>query len=262
MAGLVPLPPLPDKAEMGMLGKAIRSAARTSVDFALPPRCPGCGIIVEDQHRFCLQCWQSLHFLGAPCCARCGLPFEYHAGEGAECGACIADPPRFDRLRAGVAYGDVARMVALKLKYSGRPGVAETMAQLMSRHVDRQDASALLVPVPLHRWRIWKRGYNQSALIASALARRTGLVTQLALIERIKATPPLKGMNRRERAAAVRGAFRVDETSAQIASGRTIILIDDVFTSGATANACAQVLKRRGAARVDVLCWARVVGEH
>ncbi len=245
-----------------MLASVARLVGRTAIDFALPPRCPGCGLIVEDQHRFCLSCWQALHFLGEPCCARCALPFEYDAGVGAECGACIADPPRFDRLRAAVAYGEIARAVALKLKYAGRPGVAETMAQLMSRHLHRGDPDALLVPVPLHRWRIWKRGYNQAALIASALARRTGLRAELALIERIKATPPLKGLGRRERANAVRGAFRLREASAEFGKGRTIILVDDVFTSGATANACAHALKRRGAARVDIICWARVVGEH
>jgi ComF family protein len=247
---------------MQMLASAARLVGRTAVNFALPPRCPGCGLIVEDQHRFCLDCWQALHFLGQPCCARCALPFEYDAGEGAECGACIADPPRFDRLRAAVAYGDIARAVALKLKYAGRPGVAETMARLMSRHVGRDDPDAILVPVPLHRWRIWKRGYNQAALIASALSRRTGLRTELALIERTKATPPLKGLGRRERAKAVRGAFRLSSASAELATNRTIILIDDVFTSGATANACAHVLKRRGVARVEVICWARVTGEH
>ena len=247
---------------MQMLASAARLVGRTAVDYALPPRCPGCGSIVEDQHRFCLACWQSLRFLGEPCCARCALPFEYDAGADAECGACLADPPRFDRLRAAVAYGEVARAVALKLKYAGRPGVAETMAQLMSRHLGRDDPDAILVPVPLHRWRIWKRGYNQSALIASALSRRTGLRSELALIERVKATPPLKGLGRRQRADAVRGAFRLNAASADRASKRTIILVDDVFTSGATANACAHALKRRGAARVDVICWARVTGEH
>jgi ComF family protein len=262
MRGLVQAAGLTDKSRMQMIASAVRMAARTAVDFALPPRCPGCGLIVEDQHRFCLSCWQALHFLGEPCCARCGLPFEFDAGQGAECGACIAEPPRFDRLRAAVAYGEIARAVALKLKYAGRPGVAEMMAQLMSRHVDRSDADAVLVPVPLHRWRIWKRGYNQSALIAAALAGRTGLRAELAWMERTRATPPLKGLGRRERALAVRGAFRLGAGAAERVKGRRIIVVDDVFTSGATANACAQLLKRSGAGAVDILCWARVVGQH
>ncbi len=232
-----------------------RTALRQVVDYALPPRCPGCGEIVEAEHRFCLACWQALHFIGAPCCERCGLPFEYE-GEG-ECGACLAHPPAFDRMRAAVAYGDIARAVALKLKYSGRPGVAETLAHLMQRHLRSGDPQAVLAPVPLHRWRIWKRGYNQSGLIASALARRTALTVELGLLERTKRTPPLKGLGPRERALTVRGAFRVPR--AELAKGRTIVLVDDVFTSGATAGACAKALKRAGAARVEILCWARVV---
>ncbi len=245
---------------MELIGSITRSAARTALDFALPPRCPGCGLIVAEPHRFCLSCWQSLRFLGAPCCDRCGLPFEYDPGDGAECGACLADPPRFDRLRAAVAYGEVARAVALKLKYAGRPGAAETMAQLMLRHLDRAGPDAIMAPVPLHRWRIWRRGYNQSALIARALARHAGLGVDLALLERVKRTPPLKGLGRLERARAVRGAFRLG--AGRDVTGRTVLLVDDVFTSGATAGACAALLKRHGAARVNILCWARVVREE
>jgi ComF family protein len=240
-------------------GAAAGGAVRKIVDFALPPRCPGCGVITEDDHRFCLQCWQSLTFLGDPSCARCGLLFEYDGGEGAECGACLAEPPSFDRLRAAVAYGEVARKVALKLKYSGRPAVAETLAHFMQRHIAGEDPQAILAPVPLHRWRIWKRGYNQSALIAQALSNLSGLGLELDLIRRVKATPPLKGMGRRERALAVRGAFAMTEAGRETIRGRTIVLIDDVYTSGATANACAWLLKRNGSGAVNIICWARVV---
>lgn len=236
-----------------------RALARQVLDFALPPRCPGCAAIVPEPHLFCLSCWQALEFLGEPCCRRCGLPFPFDGGADAECGACLAAPPRFDRLRAAVTYGEVSRGVALKLKYGGRPGVAETLARLMQRHVE---GDALLAPVPLHRWRIWKRGYNQSGLIAAALARRTGLPLDLALLQRVKATPPLKGLGRRERALAVRGAFRVADDKKAALAGRTVILVDDVFTSGATADACARVLKRAGAGHVNILCWARVVREE
>jgi ComF family protein len=237
---------------------ALRTLAANAVDFALPPRCPACGTILPDPHRFCLACWQALTFLGEPCCVRCGLPFEYGADEGAECAGCLAEPPVFDRLRAAVAYGEVARGVTLKLKHGGRPGVAETLAVLMQRHL-RSASDALIVPVPLHRWRIWRRGYNQAALIAAALARGSGLAAAPDILRRTRATPMLKGMGRRERALAVRGAFKVTEAGKAMLRGRPVILIDDVFTSGATAGACARALKRAGAASVDVLCWARVV---
>jgi ComF family protein len=254
----------PIASESGLVWRALRAGGRAAFDFALPPRCPACGVITADPHRFCLACWGGLRFLGDPCCARCGLPFEHGSDSGAECGRCLADPPRFDRLRAAVAYGEIARRVALKLKYSGRPAVAETLGRLMQRQLDAKEnfgdgEAPLLVPVPLHRWRIWKRGYNQSALIAGVLARRTGLPLAAALLRRTRATPPLRGLGRRDRALAVRAAFAVAAEDRPRLRGRTIVLVDDVFTSGATAAACASALKRAGAARVEVLCWARVI---
>jgi ComF family protein len=235
-----------------------RAAFRPMLDFALPPRCAGCGAITAEPHRFCLACWSQLVFLGEPCCAVCALPFEYAQPDGARCGGCLAHPPRFERMRAAVAYGDIPRKVALRLKYGGRPGVAETMARFMARHLPA-GSDAVLAPVPLHRWRIWKRGYNQAALISEALGRSAGLETRLDLVERVKATPPLKAMSPSERRDAVRGAFRVAARHKDWLRGRTICLVDDVYTSGATANACARILKRAGAARVELLCWARVV---
>jgi ComF family protein len=234
----------------------VRDAARRIVDFALPPRCPGCGAITQEQHRFCLECWQKLTFLGSPCCRRCGLPFEYESGDGAECGDCLSNRPAYDWLRAAVAYGEVARSVALKLKYGGRPAVAETLAHFMRRHLSEIEPGTIVTPVPLHRWRMWKRGYNQSALIASALARRCGLAVDLDLLIRVRATPVLRGLGRRERDLAVRGAFRARRDRVQ---GRAILLVDDVYTSGATAKACAEALKRAGATQVNIICWARVV---
>ena len=240
---------------------AMRIALRQALDFALPPRCPGCGAITPDEGSFCLDCWSSLLFLGEPCCGCCGLPFAHEAGEEALCGRCLAEPPRFDRVRAAVAYGPVARKVALKLKYGGRPGVADTLARLMERHLPATP-DALLAPVPLHRWRIWRRGYNQSALIAAVLSKRSGIPVVADLLMRTKRTPPLRGLGRRERALTVRGAFKVPEARRAALKGRDVILVDDVFTSGATADACGRALKRGGARSVSVLCWARVTREE
>lgn len=226
------------------------------VALALPPRCPGCGVVVEADHRFCATCWSGLRFLGDPACARCGVPFAIDAGPGMCCATCLVRPPGHDGARAAVAYGPVARDVALKLKYGGRLALARTMARLMVRHL-HPDATCL-VPVPLHRRRIWVRGYNQAQLIAAELGRLGGVPVARDALRRTRPTPPLRGMDGRRRAQAVRGAFAVVDPGRIV--GQSIVLVDDVHTSGATVEACAKVLRGAGAARVSVLCWARVVG--
>ncbi|OYY90663.1 MAG: amidophosphoribosyltransferase [Sphingomonas sp. 28-66-16] len=232
---------------------------RWVTDLALPPRCPGCGVIVEADHRFCVACWSSLHLLGPPWCAACHRPFAFDRGEGAVCAECLATPPRHAGIRAAVAYGDVARTLALRLKYGGRTGHAETAARLMRRLIP--ETADLLVPVPLHRWRLWQRGFNQAALIARALSRATGLPVDLDALRRRRATPLLRGLGARARAEAVRGAFAIAPARRHSLAGQAIILVDDVYTSGATSDACTRLLLGAGAASVTILCWARVLGE-
>ena len=241
--------------------RLLATASAHLLTLALPPRCPGCGAVTRADHSFCVTCWQGLDFLGDPCCARCGTPFAHDRGADACCGACLAEPPAFDRARAAVAYGDIARRIALKLKYGGRPGLAGTIARRLDRLVegDKEANPPLVVPVPLHRWRIWARGYNQAALIARAVARRHALPLELGLLSRTRATPLLRGLGPAGRRKAVRGAFAVAPGHRATLAGRSILLIDDVFTTGATADACARALKQAGAAEVRLLCWARVV---
>lgn len=227
---------------------------RSVLDFALPPRCGGCGTIVDGIDSFCADCWGKLEFLQGGC-RRCGLPLK---GTDADtCGACLAQPPRLDRIRAAVAYGDISRSIALRLKYGRKTALARTMARYMRPLVGDLPGNCVLVPVPLHRRRLWSRGFNQSVIVARELSRRTGIPVAADALRRTRSTPPLKGMGMRQRRRTVAGAFRAREPAG--VRGRTVILIDDVMTTGSTANACARVLKRAGAERVDLISWARVI---
>lgn len=230
--------------------------ARAAVDFALPPRCPSCGIITGQVHQFCADCWPSLTFLSTGGCETCGLPLE--ATEASTCGACLARPPRIARTRSAVAYDDLSRSLAIKLKYGRKIALATTMARFMAPHLRDCDPQSLLVPVPLHRLRTWSRGFNQAALLARALSTQTGLDVDPMGLRRIKRTPPLKGMTPAQRRRTVAGAFAMGSMLNPV--GRTVVLVDDVLTSGSTADACASVLLRNGAGRVELLTWARVLG--
>ena len=243
------------RGDKGAMWRGVtKRVGRAVLDFALPPRCPGCGAIQEESHLFCSACWGRLYWLSGGC-ARCGLPTE--AGDLEQCGRCIADPPPFDRMRAAVAYGELPRRLVVKLKYGRKVGVAETLASAMAPLTSGGE-DALLVPVPLHRARLWARGFNQSLLLARALQRAGKGQVVPDMLVRTRRTRPLKGMSANQRRLETRGAFRATIRDPALRLKR-IILVDDVLTSGSTADACARALRKAGATQVELLAFARVI---
>jgi ComF family protein len=194
-------------------------------------------------------------------CASCNLPLPENDMSEQICALCIQKPPLHDGVFAAVAYGDIAKTVALRLKYAGKIGLAKMIAQHVRRFIDPHDTqSALLVPVPLHWTRLWSRSYNQAALIANALADASpDLRYHPDALMRIKRTPYLRGMSANQRLQTVRRAFAVNPKYADRLRDADIILVDDVYTTGATTDACVRVLKKAGARRVRIFCWARVL---
>lgn len=239
---------------MQSLARSLKSAANWVLDLALPPRCPGCATITSEPASFCPACWTKIEWLGNAGCVSCGLPLE--ATDIETCAACVAKPPVIGRTRAAVAYGDTTRILPLRLKYSRKVALARTMARFMRPLLD-PSGEPILIPVPLHRTRLWTRGFNQAALIAGELASASGLQHAPLVLKRRKRTSALKGMSPLQRRREVAGAFAI--TDKQAVSGRKIILVDDVLTTGSTAEACAKALLRSGASQVQLICWARVV---
>ncbi len=237
------------------------SLAKPVLDLALPPRCPICGVIVEADNRFCLACWSELCFIGPPCCSSCGTPFAFEQEAEALCTACLLSPPYHDGVRAVVAYDSHSATVALRLKYGARLGLADLIGQQMMRFGAEMPSGAMIVPVPLHRWRLWSRGFNQSVLIGEALAPYSGCTLYPDALLRLRSTPPLRGMTPDQRRRLMTNLFAVNARIKPLLVGQPVVLIDDVYTSGATANACARTLKLAGASQVMVFCWARVVAD-
>jgi ComF family protein len=227
------------------------------VSFALPPRCPGCGVIEKNDDEFCTSCWQQLIFLTGPGCMTCNRPM--HIGN-LQCGPCMKELPKHDGVRAALAYGEVSSDIAIRMKHGRRTGLARVMGRLISNQLAGIE-NAIIAPVPLHRWRLWARGYNQSLHIARHLKLRNDNLLVSDLLTRTRNTPFLRGLSRTERAKAIKGAFRLNPLYDSIVKGRTICLVDDVYTTGATINGCATALKNAGCAKVIALCWARVLDD-
>jgi ComF family protein len=237
----------------------LRKLAKPVLDYALPERCPACGVITTDGSSFCVDCWPKLRFLNPPWCAGCALPFAYEQEAGALCGECLAHPPLHDGIRAAVAYDDMSRQIALRLKYGGRIGLAKLIARQLMRHLPDERDNMIVAPVPLHWTRLWSRSFNQSALIAQELARLGGIQYSADLLVRTKRTPSLRGLSSKERRKTVAKAFGVNRGNKADLNGARIILVDDVLTTGATSDGCIKALKKAGAQWVQLFCWARAM---
>lgn len=235
-------------------------AVRAVLDFVYPPVCPVSDVVVDAPGRIAPEAWARLRFVTEPLCVRCGLPFEFDAGADMECAACLAKPPVVDRARAPLVYDDVSRRLVLELKHAARTDALPTFASWMAMAAGESLAAAdRIAPVPLHPLRLKQRRFNQSALLARALAQRAGKLFDPDLLERVRATPSQAGKTASGRARNVQGAFRVRENASAGAAGANVLLVDDVRTTGATLDAAARALKAAGAARVDAVTLLRVV---
>ena len=235
--------------------------AGRALDLMLPPRCAACDSAVEVQGQLCPDCFARTQFITSPLCSHCGVPFTSvdQGGTEALCPACRVNPPLFRAARGALRYDAQARRLILPLKHGDRVELAAILAPMMLRAgtalLQRAD---LLVPVPLHRRRLFQRKYNQAAVLAFAVGRLAGREVLPDALMRTRRTAPLDEKSPEERAREVAGSLLVRPSRVARMVGRTVLLIDDVMTSGATSNACTAALLAAGAAAVDVLVAARV----
>ena len=239
-------------------------AARAALDAILPPQCLACGAATDEPRQLCAACWSKITWLAAPLCQRCGAPFEFDPQPGAVdallCGACLRDPPAFARARAAFRYDDAGRGLILAFKHGDRLHGAPAYGQWLARAgAELLREADLVAPVPLHWTRLAWRRYNQSALLANAAARTARRRCVPDLLVRTRRTQPQGEMGRAARRRNVSHAFRVAARHAALVPGKRIVLVDDVLTTGATAEECVHALLGAGASAVDLLALARVV---
>lgn len=233
------------------------AAGRTRLlELIYPPQCIACQAATSEAFGLCPACWVSMPMISAPFCQRLGTPFAVDYGAEMLSPAAIADPPRFDRGRAAALHSGLARDLIIRFKFGERLDLARPLARLMTQAGRDVLATAdLLVPVPLHRLRLWRRRYNQAALLAREVGKLSGLPVCLDAIHRVRRTQAQLGLDRAQRRSNLAGAFRLNPSVAPSLRGRHVVVIDDVRTTGATLNACAHILRKAGASRIDVLTF-------
>ena len=231
-----------------------QKASRLVASVLFPDTCLACRMHVAARGTLCPDCWGRLHFIAEPVCAVTGTPFQHEFGYNMVSAEALADPPPFRRARAAVLHDGIARQLVQRLKYGDQTELSPWMAQWMLRagRTLAEDCD-VVVPVPLHARRYLARRYNQSAELARAIAAQTGLAFEPSALTRIKATRQQVGLTAAQRQANMRGAFGVPDSSEIAVAGRSVLLVDDVYTTGATISAATRALMRAGAAHVDVL---------
>ncbi|SIR46294.1 comF family protein [Rhizobium sp. RU20A] len=247
----------------GLPAAWLRRAGRSVLDAVFPPVCVSCNRLVSTPQALCPICWSGLTFLEKPYCPVLGLPFAHDLGDGVLSVEAIADPPVFERLRSAVVYEGAARHLVHSLKYADRGDLAPMMASWMLRASDGLvDGCEGIVAVPLHRYRLWRRRFNQSADLARHIATLSGRPFLAHALIRQRRTLTQVGLGARARVENVRGAFRVPVDEAGVLVGKRLLLIDDVYTTGATVEAASRALLKAGAVSVSVLTFARALPGH
>ena len=237
-----------------------KALSRRGLDAVMPPRCLMCGVVVADPGALCATCFEDVTFITPPYCAKCGIPFIDSYADAMDtviCGACAKRPPSFDKARAVCVYNDKSRSLVTRLKYADRTDFTPALGRWMVRAgAELLDEADVIVPVPLHRWRLLTRTYNQSALLARWVSRLSDVPANFSALRRTKSTPSQGGLTAAARRRNVARAFTVADPFA--VTGKRVVLIDDVLTTGATLDACANALRHAGAAGVDALVVGRV----
>jgi len=237
------------------------------VDLVFPPRCPLCGDGLARQDGLCGTCWASLVIPGSPACSQCQRPLSDPLGladvsaAGLVCAPCMVEPPRHAGIHAATLYTDPSRRLVLSLKHRRHLALADLLARLMVARIPPLEGQWLVIPVPLHRWRLWRRGFNQSAELARRIARARSMRLLVDGLLRPKRTPSLGGLDKRRRAEVLHGAIVASRSRMDALKGANVLLVDDVLTSGATSDACVRALHKAGAEQVRIVCFARVLDE-